>query len=81
MKDLGKLSSFLGIKFEQKGHCVVMSQKHYLESILKSNNMENCKPRKTQSQRMQTGLGGPAAIPNSKFSFVVNPQSLISGRV
>ena len=36
MKDLGKLSSFLGIKFERNDSSVVMSQKHYLENILKS---------------------------------------------
>ena len=47
MKDLGELSSFLGIKFQQSKEKVTMSQEHYLRNVLKSFGMEDCKPRST----------------------------------
>ena len=47
MKDLGKLSMFLGIKFEQHDGCISMSQSHYLENVLKVFGMQDCKPRST----------------------------------
>ena len=47
MKDLGKLSSFLGITFNQVNGTVTMSQEHYLNNVLKSFGKENCKPRST----------------------------------
>jgi len=47
MKDLGKLSYFLGIEFEQGDGFVKMSQKRYLSKVLERFHMSNCKPRNT----------------------------------
>ena len=47
MKDLGPLSSFLGIHFEQKEDAITMSQSQYLKKILEKFGFENCKPRGT----------------------------------
>ena len=47
MKDLGSLSSFIGIKFVQSDGGVTLSQEHYLKNVLKSFAMDNCKPRST----------------------------------
>ena len=51
MKDLGSLSSFLGIKFVQSDGGITMSQEHYLENVLKSFGMDNCKPRSTPCEQ------------------------------
>ena len=45
MKDLGKISYFLGIHFTQEGGTISMNQSSYLRSILKKCGMEHCKPR------------------------------------
>ena len=47
MKELGPLSSFLGIHFEQKEDAITMSQSQYLKKILEKFGFENCKPRGT----------------------------------
>ena len=47
MKDLGKISYFLGIQFKQKEHSITMSQSHYLKIVLKRYTMEEGKPRAT----------------------------------
>lgn len=54
MKDLGKLNHFLGIDFLQEKECVKMSQKIYIENILKRFNMQNCKPRLTPCEQKWT---------------------------
>ena len=51
MKDLGKLSYFLGIEFEQGDGFVKMSQKRYLSKVLERFHMSNCKPRNTPSEQ------------------------------
>ena len=50
MKDMGKLSYFLGIDFEQKNNCVKINQKRYVQKILEKFDMINCKPRSTPSE-------------------------------
>lgn len=45
MKDLGKLTHFLGINFEQGVDFVKMSQHGYVEKLLEKFDMQNCKPR------------------------------------
>ena len=50
MKDMGKLSYFLRIDFEQKNNCVKMNQKRYVQKILERFDMINCKPRSTPSE-------------------------------
>lgn len=51
MKDLGKLTHFLGIDYEQGVDCVKMSQHGYIERILKRFDMEKCKPRATPCEQ------------------------------
>ena len=50
MKDLGPLSSFLGVHFEQKEDVITMSQSQYLKKILEKFGFENCKPRGTSCE-------------------------------
>ncbi|MCW4346512.1 MAG: reverse transcriptase domain-containing protein [Candidatus Thiodiazotropha endolucinida] len=50
MKDLGKLSYFLGIDFKQENGLVKMNQKRYLLKILDRFEMVDCKPRSTPSE-------------------------------
>ena len=51
MKDLGKLSYFLGIELEQGDGFIKMSQKRYLSKVLERFHMSNCKPRNTPSEQ------------------------------
>lgn len=50
MKDLGKISYFLGIQFEQKGEEIKMNQKRYILKMLERFGMSNCKARYTPSE-------------------------------
>ena len=50
MKDLGKLSHFLGIDFEQGDGFVKVNQKEYLHKVLERFGMSDCKPRSTPSE-------------------------------
>ena len=45
MKDLGRLSWFLGIEFVSGDHCITMQQKKYCEKILERFNMSDCKSK------------------------------------
>lgn len=47
MKDLGKISSFLGIQFIQKEAEIRMNQKRYIQRMLERFGMSDCKPRST----------------------------------
>ena len=51
MKDLGKLSHFLGIDFAQRNNFVKMNQKRYLCKVLERFQMYDCKPRATPSDQ------------------------------
>lgn len=51
MKDLGKLTFFLGIHFEQGDGYVKMNQKRYIQKILERFDMADCKPRTTPSEQ------------------------------
>jgi len=51
MKDLGALSYFLGIDFEQDVGSVKMNQKRYLRKILERFEMNDCKPRYTPCEQ------------------------------
>ena len=53
MKDLGKISYCLGIKFNQNKEEITMSQRKYTQEILKKFNMENCKPISTPMKSLQ----------------------------
>ena len=45
MKDMGKLSLFLGIEFTFHDDYVMLSQRRYCEKMLDKFNMSNCKPK------------------------------------
>ena len=47
MKDMGRVSNFLGIRFLQSRCKIEMDQSHYLLSVLKKYGMSECKPRST----------------------------------
>ena len=47
MKDLGELSTFLGIQFDRNDSVIKMNQSYYLKNVLKKFEMENVKPRST----------------------------------
>ena len=67
MKDLGKLSIFLGIKFHQGDESITMSQAHYLENVLKVFDMQDCKPRSTICElNMNSYLESNAPIQDSR---------------
>ena len=51
MKDLGRLSYFLGIHFEQGDGFVKMNQKGYITKVLERFEMSNCKPRSTPAEQ------------------------------
>ncbi|XP_068211921.1 uncharacterized protein [Palaemon carinicauda] len=51
MKDLGKLSHFLGIDFKQCDGTIKMNQRRYVCKILEKFDMSNCKPRHTPSEQ------------------------------
>ena len=66
MKDLGKLSMFLGIKFHQRDECITMLQAHYLKNVLKVFDMQDCKPRSTPCElKMNLYLESNAPIQDS----------------
>jgi len=50
MKDLGKLSHFLGVDFEQGDGYVKVNQTKYLRKVLGRFGMSDCKPRSTPSE-------------------------------
>ena len=51
MKDLGRLSYFLGIHFEQGAGYVKMNQNTYLRKLLVKFEMSDCKPCSTPSEQ------------------------------
>ena len=61
MKDLGRLSNFLGIDFDQSQGVVKMSQKKYISKVLEQFGMSDCKPRSTPcEQKLQCNTSGDA---------------------
>ena len=47
MTDLGNISYFLGIQFQQSPGMITMTQSHYLQCVLKRYEMDKCNPRQT----------------------------------
>ena len=47
MKDLGQISSFLGIDFSYENGNIAMNQTTYLNKLLNRFDMQNCKPKYT----------------------------------
>lgn len=56
MKDLGKISYFLGIQFDQKKDKITMNQKQYILKMLERFGMSDCKPRSTPSEPREGGI-------------------------
>lgn len=56
MKDLGKISYFLGIQFEQKEGEITMDQKKYIQKMLERYGMSECKARYTPSELKVEGV-------------------------
>lgn len=67
MQDLGKISYFLGIEFEQDGEQIKMSQKMCILKMLERFGMSKCKPRYTPSEPKQETI-------ESDENEVVNPK-------
>ena len=51
VKELGKLSYFIGIDFDQGDGYVRMNQKKYIQKLLERHDMLDCKPKATLSEQ------------------------------
>ena len=74
MKDLGKLSYFLGIDFEQSvGDGIVKrNQKRYITKLLERFDMSGCKPRSTPSEsKPESNNGGDEPCDAKKIREIV----------
>ena len=74
MKDLGKLSYFLGIDFSQCDRVVTMSQERYIRKLLERFEMSDCKPRSTPSEAKPESSNGSTCnepIDESKYMEIV----------
>ncbi|XP_021757225.1 uncharacterized protein LOC110722257 [Chenopodium quinoa] len=66
MKDLGKLSSFLGISISHQANGMFLSQKSYAQDIIARANMSSCKPSSTpvdSKAKLSTTSGPPVEDP------------------
>ena len=70
MKDLGKISYFLGIQFDQKKDKITMNQKQYIIKMLERFGMSDCKPRSTPSEPREGGIKNE----EEKSSELVDPR-------
>ena len=70
MKDLGKLSYFLGMEFEQGEGYVKVNQRRYLEKLLERFEMTNCKPRRTPSE-LKLDFDDNEPVNSSKYREVI----------
>lgn len=77
MKDLGKVSKYVGIEFKQdmKQGKITINQKEYIESVLKRFDMQNCKPTTTPME-LQIKLEKPSK-PDPEVMQKYPYQSLI----
>ena len=63
MKDMGKLSWFLGIEFTCKEGMIEMNQTKYIERVLSRFNMQNCKPRSTPCEMNSSKVSEESSTP------------------
>ena len=54
MKDLGRLFCFLGLEFNCQDGVIMMNQSQFIKRVLRKFNVENCKPRSTPCETVQT---------------------------
>ena len=71
MKDLGKLSYFLGIHFEQGDGFVTMNQKRYLTKVLERFEMSDCKLRATPSEQKLEFSSGEVSFDPRRYREAV----------
>ena len=71
MKDLGKLSYFLGIEFEQGDGYVKMNQRKYIDKILEKYDMNDCKPRSTPSEQKPDEGGNQDPVDPRKYREII----------
>jgi hypothetical protein len=72
MKDLGKLSYFLGIGFEQGPVYVKMNQRKYICKMLEKFDMADCKPRYTPcEQKVDCSSESEETVDPTKYREVV----------
>ena len=69
-KDLGKLSYFLGMSFEQGPDYVKMNQRVYLTRVIERFGMSSCKPRSTPSEQ-KLESDGEDFVENGKYCELV----------
>ena len=62
MKDMGRVSNFLGIRFLQSRCKIEMDQSHYLLSVLKKYGMSECKPRSTPCELSRSNTSNTSPL-------------------
>lgn len=73
MTDLGLMSYFLGIEVSQRNEGIFISQKKYIEGLLKKFNMYGCKPVATPlitNEKLQKNDGTPEADASKYQSLI-----------
>ena len=73
MKDLGRLSYFLGIDFVQGDGYVKMNHRKYIQKLLERYDVSDSKPRTTPSERKHE-IGRGDTVDVHKYSEVVQPR-------
>ena len=63
IKDMGKLSWFLGIEFTCKEGMIEINQTKYIESVLSRFNMQNCKPKSTPCEMNSSKVSEESSTP------------------
>ena len=71
MKDLGKISHFLGMDFKQEGGIIKMNQSRYIAKILDRFNMTHCKPRTTPCEQRLESTESSEAVEPRKYREIV----------
>eukprot|EP00794_Sanderia_malayensis_P001519 gene1519-1679_t len=76
MKDLGEISSFVGIDFEVNPDSFTMSQLKYLTNMLKKFNYDQCKRRKTPCETNPNDYNDNQGTVNYKLKFYKSKKGL-----
>ena len=63
MKDMGKLSWFLGIEFVCEEGIIKMNETKYIERVLSRFNMQNCKPWSTPCEMNSSNVNEDSSTP------------------
>ena len=69
MKDLGPISSFLGMKFSQTDTKIEMDQSKYLQKVLVRFGMEQCKPRSTPCELKPSAFNSEDSFSDPKMKY------------